>query len=262
MSDGFPLLTTKKMAWKTMVTELLWFLRGDTNIEFLHDNDCHIWDGDYAKSGRKDGDLGPIYGKQWRSWDSYNFVDDEVHTIKIDQITNSIHLLKTDPDSRRNRVNSWNVGELDQMTLPPCHTDFQFYTRPSTREEKITNPGKYRTVSLMFNMRSSDVFLGLPFNLASYGLLLQIIANEVGMIPDELICNLGDTHLYLNHLQQARLQMTREPYELPSLICKDEYWYLKDTDISFSEKIEKFQPDFFKIEGYQSHPAIKAPLSN
>jgi thymidylate synthase len=114
----------------------------------------------------------------------------------------------------------------------------------------------------MFNMRSSDVFLGLPFNLASYGLLLQIIANEVGMIPDELICNLGDTHLYLNHLQQARLQMTREPYELPSLICKDEYWYLKDTDISFSEKIEKFQPDFFKIEGYQSHPAIKAPLSN
>jgi thymidylate synthase len=119
-----------------------------------------------------------------------------------------------------------------------------------------------RAISLMFNIRSSDVFLGLPFNLASYGLLLQIIANEVGMIPDELVCNLGDTHLYLNHLQQARLQMTREPYELPSLTCKDEYWYLKDSDISFSEKIEKFKPDFFKIEGYQSHPAIKAPLSN
>jgi thymidylate synthase len=277
MSDGFPLLTTKKMAWKTMVTELLWFLRGDTNIKFLVDNNCHIWDGDayknyekwwksYSPGGapiplskekfinkiktddefaKKWGELGPIYGKQWRSWEyrknypngSYTGVREE-----IDQIASSINLLKTDPDSRRNRVNAWNVGELDQMVLPPCHTDFQFFTRELSFEERCKIQidkldGMYssekdlfihhsinavkqikmdennipkRAISLMWNQRSVDTFLGLPFNIASYGLLLEIIAKEVNMVPDELIGNLGDTHLYLNHLEQAKEQIGRK----------------------------------------------------
>jgi thymidylate synthase len=245
MSDGFPLLTTKKMAWKTMVTELLWFLRGDTNIKFLVDNGCNIWNGDAYKNyinkfketpwqftpdtieefinriktdeefAKENGELGPIYGKQWRRWET----DDEdapryEHWKKdIDQIANLINELKTNPDSRRLMVNAWNVGELDQMVLPPCHYGFQLYTRKTTREEKITNPGKYRAISLMWNQRSVDTFLGLPFNIASYGLLLEIIAKEVNMIPDELIGSLGDVHLYNNHIEQAKEQLTREPFK-------------------------------------------------
>ena len=352
MSDGFPLLTTKKMAWKTMVTELLWFLRGDTNIKFLVDNNCHIWDGDAYKNYEKEfekgshlegtgllwmakesketfiykiktddefankwGELGPIYGKQWRRWTkkkmwlstdgSYENIYDEADQTVIDQIAGLINDLKTNPDSRRLMVNAWNVGELDQMVLPPCHYGFQVYTRPTTREEKITNPGKYRAISLMWNQRSVDTFLGLPFNIASYGLLLEIIAREVNMVPDELIGNLGDVHLYSNHIEQAREQIggpldhekrtellkeamgieaferavselvpfgggmseyyeaykipysTREPYPLPSLKIMD-----YDSTLSVIENLENWEPTDFVIENYQSHPTIKAPLSN
>jgi len=234
MSEGFPLLTTKKMAWKQIVSELLWFLTGQTNIAFLHKHNNHIWDGDYEKSGRTDGDLGPIYGKQWRKWDGKNG--------RIDQIDDLVKELKTNPDSRRLMVSAWNVGELDEMVLPPCHYGFQVWTREENGQ---------RYISLMWNQRSVDTFLGLPFNIASYGLLLHIIANEVNMIPDELIGNLGDTHLYLNHIEQAKEQISRESFDLPKLIT--------------NAKIDGIccnTPDDFVLEGYQYHPTIKAPLSN
>jgi thymidylate synthase len=234
MSEGFPLLTTKKMAWKQIVSELLWFLTGQTNIAFLHKHNNHIWDGDYEKSGRTDGDLGPIYGKQWRKWDGKNG--------RIDQIDDLVRELKTNPDSRRLMVSAWNVGELDQMVLPPCHYGFQVWTREENGQ---------RYISLMWNQRSVDTFLGLPFNIASYALLLQIIANEVNMIPDELIGNLGDTHLYLNHIEQAKEQISREPFDLPIL----------KTDAKI-DGICCNIPDDFVLENYQYHPTIKAPLSN
>ena len=291
MSEGFPLLTTKKMAWKTMVTELLWFLRGDTNIKFLVENGCHIWDGDAYKNyceqqsrqlikgctyqefidkiktddefAKKWGELGPIYGSQWRSWGKDfkqipNETGDGVYDITttgIDQIQNLINDLKTNPDSRRLMVNAWNVGKLDQMVLPPCHYGFQVYTRPTTREEKIVNPGKYRAISLMWNQRSVDTFLGLPFNIASYGLLLTILAKEVNMIPDQLIGNLGDTHLYLNHIEQAKEQIGREPFELPTLNQFPTYEGSRPS-------IESYVVGDFTLKDYQSHPSIKAPLSN
>jgi thymidylate synthase len=337
--DGkFPLITTKKMAFKTMVTELLWFLRGETNIKYLVDNNCHIWDGDcyqaYLKSREKTqkdykekwgddisnnplskeefinkiktdrmfafewGELGPIYGKQWRRWETtnvrrrkfeemYNMSDDSivVETSAVDQIANLINDLKTNPDSRRLMVNAWNVGELDQMVLPPCHYGFQVYTRelswveryeymyntnvkaedgfrpPLTPEmlEQYNIPT--RAISLMWNQRSVDTFLGLPFNIASYGLLLEIIAEVVNMIPDELIGNLGDTHLYSNHIEQAKEQIGREPFELPTLKhMKTDAFYK-----SLSEEQSLYghlDPKDFQLENYQSHSAIKAPLSN
>ena len=268
MSEGFPLLTTKKMAWKTMVTELLWFLRGDTNIKYLVDNDCHIWDGDAYKNyfnknkadifhpilpqdafinaiktnsefAKEYGELGPIYGKQWRSWKQTDWNKTDIDVECIDQIQNLINELKTNPDSRRLMVNAWNVGELDQMVLPPCHYGFQCWTREQD--------GK-RYLSLMWNQRSVDTFLGLPFNIASYGLLLEMIADEVQMIPDELIGNLGDTHLYLNHIEQAKEQISRTPYQLPTVHVRD--------------GMESFMPDDIILENYISHPSIKAPLSN
>ena len=286
MSEGFPLLTTKKMAFKTIVTELLWFLKGDTNIKYLIDNDCHIWNGDAYKNysskvqawephsdlnhfiervktndefARKWGNLGPIYGAQWRSWrvgkgietslphpDGGNIY--EAGSMYIDQIANLINDLKTNPDSRRLMVSAWNVGELDKMTLPPCHYGFQVYTRLTTRDEKIVNPEKYRAISLMWNQRSVDTFLGLPFNIASYGLLLEMIANEVDMVPDELIGNLGDTHLYLNHIEQAKEQIGRKPMELPTVHVRDGIFCSSPVDVI--------------LKNYQSHPSIKAPLSN
>ena len=286
MADGFPLLTTKKMAWKVMVTELLWFLRGDTNIKWLVENKCNIWNGDAYKAYRikvqehyerggdvadmdqflefvKDsenyggwGDLGPIYGKQWRNWFQYN---KQVEPVHVDQIAVLIDQLKTNPDSRRLMVSAWNVADLDQMTLPPCHYGFQVYTRLTTREEKIVNPGKYRAISLMWNQRSVDTFLGLPFNIASYGLLLEMLAKEVGMIPDQLIGNLGDVHLYKNHIEQAREQITRVPFELSTLVINDEFW---NPETSFLSQIDHIEPDDFYIKNYQSHARIKAPLSN
>ena len=251
MSEGFPLLTTKKMAWKQIVSELLWFLTGQTNIAFLHKHNNHIWDGDYEKSGRTDGDLGPIYGKQWRKWDGKNG--------RIDQIDNLVRELKTNPDSRRLVVSAWNVGELDQMVLPPCHYGFQVWTR----EED----GK-RYISLMWNQRSVDTFLGLPFNIASYGLLLEIIAKEVNMVPDELIGNLGDVHLYSNHIDQAKEQIGRTPYELPTVKITERNWYMHEKvkehlgEKTLDEKLKSYRPDCFELIGYESHPKIKAPLSN
>ena len=320
MQDGFPLLTTKKMAFKTMVTELLWFLKGDTNIKYLVDNDCHIWDGDAYKNyawqtsmdadgqltkeefineiktndefAEKWGELGPIYGKQWRDWQSETLIptnlkmDGNVHyvtgTKRIDQIQNLINDLKTNPDSRRLMVSAWNVGELDQMVLPPCHYGFQVYTRELSESERFNwygnkigshmhhdhiiqemneNNVPTRAISLMWNQRSVDTFLGLPFNIASYGLLLEIIAKEVNMIPDQLIGNLGDTHLYLNHIEQAEEQITRKPFELPKLIINDEFWN-PDVSILDTQQVKHIEVNDFILDGYQSHPAIKAPLSN
>jgi len=398
MSDGFPLLTTKKMAWKTMVTELLWFLRGDTNIKFLVDNGCHIWDGDAYKNylkhtitgvengldrikgyldnclvefegsyehftnpsfaygfrphtqeefinkiktddefAKKWGELGKIYGFQWRNWGKDfkqipNETGDKVYhitTTGIDQIANLINDLKINPDSRRLMVNAWNVGELDQMVLPPCHYGFQVYTRELNRLERIQLGLKVgwkpkghieniehedldgwniptRAITLMWNQRSVDTFLGLPFNIASYGLLLEIIAKAVNMVPDELIGNLGDVHLYSNHVEQAKEQIgrkmtidermdwwfknnkpnrdvcdhvdeqseygkgvyfdsvgvpktTREPFELPKLVMNNQ--------LNFGNGIDEFLSSCLingdlVVENYQSHPPIKAPLSN
>jgi thymidylate synthase len=333
MSDGFPLLTTKKMAWKTMVTELLWFLRGDTNIKYLVDNNCHIWDGDafanYYRNfekylntlpegsevefiinkdkfinkiktddefAKKWGELGPVYGKQWRDW-SAGSLEDKHGFGKIDQIANLINDLKTNPDSRRLMVSAWNVGELDQMVLPPCHYGFQVYTRELSLEERLCIADKFnpliredcltkthhpdeteelklvyrhefldslgpnvvpqrRAISLMWNQRSVDTFLGLPFNIASYGLLLEIIAKEVNMVPDELIGNLGDVHLYSNHIEQAKEQIGREPYPLPALKIEDEVKWEEGGCLPY------YSPSDFTLENYQSNPTIKAPLSN
>ena len=304
MSEGFPLLTTKRMGIKTLSTELKWFLKGDTNIKYLVDNNCHIWDGDAFKNfmtksegdpdmiwnqdqfirliktndefAKKWGELGPIYGKQWRSWRTESeYMDGVSYTYypKIDQIANLISELKTNPDSRRLMVSAWNVGELDQMVLPPCHYGFQVYTRELSSQERkdIYDKSSYvkdvfptdengwnslfndcniskRAISLMWNQRSVDTFLGLPFNIASYGLLLILIAREVNMIPENLIGNLGDTHLYLNHLEQAEEQMSREPFELPKI-------EILESNLSEGE----FE---FNLIGYQSYSQIKAPLSN
>jgi thymidylate synthase len=367
MSEGFPLLTTKKMPWKSIVTELLWFLQGNTNIKWLVDNGCNIWNGDAYKNyssknfgktihteeqfieriktddefAKKWGELGPIYGAQWRSWRVGEGIpttlkNDDGETIYesasryVDQIQNLVNDLKTNPDSRRLMVNAWNVGELDQMVLPPCHYGFQVYTRELSLERRYNiwfnnnyetgmerffdpnnlpdfdnlyyTPTPTRAISLMWNQRSVDTFLGLPFNIASYGLLLEIIAKEVNMVPDELIGNLGDVHLYSNHIEQAKEQLgrkltfdertemlkdkmgidkykkelselvpfgggmsefykyykipyeTREPYDLPTL--KFSPCPITGIDMEY-QSIAQFQ-----IENYESHPVIKAPLSN
>ena len=374
MSEGFPLLTTKKMAFKTMSIELIWFLRGDTNIKFLVDNNCHIWDGDAYKRflnetikiepvevkeraiaqllnskeskeefinkiktddefAKKWGELGPIYGKQWRSWGRSNVTNydlkdvtgaDQYKIIKaiengedvtkygvkieyqnnsIDQIANLIRDLKTNPDSRRLMVSAYNVGELDSMVLPPCHYGFQVYTRELSYEERCdifkpntknfrteTNSGikdlnikimndtetPIRAISLMWNQRSVDTFLGLPFNIASYGLLLEIIAKSVNMVPDELIGNLGDTHLYSNHIEQAEDQISRTSYPLPKLNINTEWWPYEggscgEGPLDAAAVFNSFKDDNFckclleediQLSNYQSHPSIKAPLSN
>jgi thymidylate synthase len=331
MSEGFPLLTTKKMPFKTVTIELLWFLQGNTNIKYLVDNGCHIWDGDAYKNytqtkviktekgethispqghysnlsqeefinkiktddefAKKWGELGPIYGAQWRSWKSasleeqWGYGEIDGHPIGgkqyskfntnvyIDQIQNLINDLKTNPDSRRLMVNAWNVGELDQMVLPPCHYGFQVYTRELSVVERMEYYGKHymkedeaksfddllkvdydglniptRAISLMWNQRSVDTFLGLPFNIASYGLLLMMLADEVNMVPEELIGNLGDVHLYSNHIEQAKEQITREPMKLPRVHVRDGIFCSSIQDVI--------------LENYESHPTIKAPLSN
>jgi thymidylate synthase len=312
MSEGFPLLTTKKMYFKGVITELLWFLRGDTNIKYLLDNDCHIWDGDAFKNfmtksegdpdliwnkeqfilkvknekdfGKKWGELGSVYGKQWRSWEKYGYrgvqngavdcglisYEDYKKEMHIDQIANLISELKTNPDSRRLMVNAWNVGELDQMVLPPCHYGFQVYTRELTWDERHElAETKYqiddvddvldkegvptRAISLMWSQRSIDSLLGLPFNIASYATLLEILAKEVNMVPDELIGNLGDCHIYSNHIEQVKEQISRTPYKLPTL---------KFEVTNLLENLMDWKPSDFSILNYESHSAIKAPLSN
>ena len=322
MSDGFPLLTTKKMAWKTMVTELLWFLRGDTNIKYLVDNNCHIWDGDAYKNyckhfmdeyleknelgesyrnslkpypieefinkiktddefAKQWGDLGPIYGKQWRSWKKEDKLEwgYKVGENTIDQIQNLINDLKTNPDSRRLMVNAWNLGELDQMVLPPCHYGFQVYTRELSEKERmntlVQNEQRLiyeevqsfknvrnkkikdcldernvptRAISLMWNQRSCDFPLGIPMNISSYALLLMMIADEVNMVPDELIGNFGDCHIYLNQIDGVKEQITREPYPLPTVHVRDGIFCSSVNDVI--------------LKNYQSHPKIHFPLSN
>jgi thymidylate synthase len=264
MSEGFPLLTTKKMAIKTMMTELKWFLKGDTNIKYLVDNGCKIWNGDAYKNYRmkqvphdhfeteeefieliktndkfaeKWGELGPIYGKQWRNWTKLEFdtTTGNGTLLEVDQIAKLIVDLRENPDSRRLMVSAWNVGELDEMTLPPCHYGFQCYVQD----------GK---LSLMWNQRSVDSFLGLPFNIASYGTLLLLLCEVTNLKPGELIGNLGDVHLYKNHIQQAKEQIVREPYKLPTI-------ELSNVDILNGE----FD---YEIKDYEYHPTIKAPLSN
>ena len=226
LKEGFPLLTTKKLHLRSIIHELLWFLRGDTNIQYLHDNKVTIWD-EWAD---ENGELGPVYGHQWRSWPDYD-------GGTIDQIANVVDLIKNHPDSRRMIVSAWNVAEVEKMALPPCHTLFQFYVADGR-------------LSLQLYQRSADTFLGVPFNIASYALLLQMMAQVTGLEPGEFIHTTGDTHLYLNHLDQAHLQLTREPRPLPRMVLNPE---VKDL---FSFCYEDFQ-----LEGYDPWPHIKAEVA-
>ncbi|MBQ3700487.1 MAG: thymidylate synthase [Prevotella sp.] len=226
LDDGFPLLTTKKLYLKGIIYELLWFLKGSTNIRFLQENNVHIWD-EWAD---EHGELGPVYGHQWRSWPDY---DGGV----IDQIQYVVDQLKTNPDSRRMIVSAWNVAEVNKMALPPCHTIFQFYVAGDR-------------LSLQLYQRSADTFLGVPFNIASYALLLQMMAQVTGFKPGDFIHTTGDTHLYLNHLEQARLQLTREPRPLPTMRLNPDV-----------KSIFDFRYEDFLLEGYDPHPHIKAEVS-
>lgn len=226
LEDGFPLLTTKKLHLKSIIYELLWFLRGDTNVRYLQEHGVRIWN-EWADT---EGELGPVYGHQWRSWPDYNGGN-------IDQIANVVNQLKHNPDSRRMIVSAWNVAEVDSMALPPCHTMFQFYVADGR-------------LSLQLYQRSADTFLGVPFNIASYALLLQMMAQVTGYRPGDFIHTTGDTHLYLNHLDQARLQLTRTPRQLPVMKINPDVKSLFD-----------FQYEDFQLENYDPYPHIKAEVS-
>lgn len=230
LSEGFPLITTKKIHLPSVVHELLWFLSGNTNIKYLQDNGVKIW-GAWADEY---GNLGPVYGAQWRSWP---LPESDMWGTEIDQINEVIESIQTDPDSRRHLVSAWNVAELQHMKLPPCHYSFQFYVED----------GK---LSCMFNMRSTDVFLGLPFNIASYALLTHMIAKQCDLGVGELIYSGGDVHIYNNHIEQVKEQLTREPYPLPQLRIKRK-----------PESIDDYVYEDFEFIGYKHHPAIKAPVS-
>jgi thymidylate synthase len=350
MSDGFPILTTKRVHFKSVISELLWFLKGETQLKWLLDHNNTIWVGDSYKRykttyeiesregsygleklrmlsdltqdefieriktddefAKKWGELGPIYGAQWRSWDTtpygwdikkYGKGEWFSEGYKIDQIQNLIYFLKTNPDSRRLMVNAWNVGELDQMILPPCHYGFQVYTRELSLEERLklwdtrfgfsneqqknqfntdvhldTHGIPKRAISLMFNMRSNDVPLGLPFNIASYGLLLTLLGKLTNMIPDELIGNLGDTHIYKNQIDGVKEQLTREPFKLPQLNINTEFWPTESGECgignidanSWLEGLNDWNfvkcliEEDIQLVDYQYHPPIKLPLSN
>lgn len=226
MEDGFPLLTTKKLHLKSIIYELLWFLKGDTNIKYLKENGVRIWD-EWAD---EDGNLGPVYGHQWRSWPDYN-------GGTIDQIQNVINLIKHHPDSRRMMVTAWNPAEIEQMALPPCHCLFQFYVADGR-------------LSLQLYQRSADTFLGVPFNIASYALLLQMMAQVTGLQVGEFIHTTGDTHLYLNHIEQAKLQLTRTPRTLPQMKLNPDVKSLFD-----------FQYEDFELQNYNPWPHIKADVA-
>ena len=226
LQDGFPLLTTKKVFLKGIIYELLWFLKGDTNIKFLTDHNVHIWD-EWAD---ENGDLGYVYGKQWRSWET---TDGRV----IDQISQVVDLIKNHPDSRRILVTAWNPAEIDKMALPPCHCLFQFYVAD----------GK---LSCQLYQRSADTFLGVPFNIASYALLTMMLAQVCGLEPGEFIHTTGDTHIYLNHLEQVNEQLSREPRPLPKMIINPDV-----------KSIFDFKYEDFKLEGYDPYPTIKAPVA-
>ena len=226
LEDGFPLLTTKKLHLKSIIYELLWFLKGDTNVKYLQDNGVRIWN-EWAD---ENGELGPVYGHQWRSWPDYN-------GGVIDQISQVVDQLKHNPDSRRMIVSAWNVAEVNEMALPPCHTIFQFFVADGR-------------LSLQLYQRSADTFLGVPFNIASYALLLQMMAQVTGLKPGDFIHTTGDTHLYLNHLDQARLQLTRTPRPLPVMKINPDV-----------KSIFDFQYEDFQLEGYDPYPHIKAEVS-
>ena len=231
LQDGFPLLTTKKLHLKSIIYELLWFLQGDTNVKYLQEHGVRIWN-EWAD---EHGELGPVYGHQWRSWPDYS-------GGTIDQIQYVVDQLKNNPDSRRMMVSAWNVAEVNQMALPPCHTIFQFYTAPL--------PDGRRRLSLQLYQRSADTFLGVPFNIASYALLLQMMAQVCDMVPGDFIHTTGDTHLYLNHLEQARLQLTRQPRPLPTMHINPDV-----------KSIFDFRYEDFQLEGYDPWPHIKADVS-
>jgi thymidylate synthase len=226
LEEGFPLLTTKKLHLKSIIHELLWFISGDTNVRYLKDNGVSIWD-EWAD---KDGNLGPIYGYQWRSWPADG-------NRKIDQLAKVIDSIKNSPESRRHIVSAWNVGELEKMALPPCHVMFQFYVAG----------GK---LSCQLYQRSCDIFLGIPFNIASYVLLTMMVAQVTGLIPGDFVHTLGDAHIYLNHIEQVKLQLTREPYPLPRMIINPSI-----------NDINRFRFEDFTLVGYVSHPHIKGEIS-
>lgn len=245
LSDGtIPLLTTKKMHTRSVIHELLWYLQGNTNIKYLNDNGVTIWD-EWAD---ENGELGPVYGKQWRRWDSFDaahidWAPDkpicEVKFKEIDQIADVIDKLRNNPNDRRMIVNAWNVGELDEMALPPCHYSFQFWVDPSTSR-----------LSCLLNQRSCDVGLGVPFNIVQYSILVHMIAKVSGYVPGEFIWRGGDVHIYTNHIDQLKEQITRVPYPSPKLIL----------DNSIKE-IDDFRFEHFQIDGYVSHPTIKMEVS-
>jgi len=226
LSEGFPLVTTKRLHLRSIIYELLWFLKGDTNIKYLKENGVSIWD-EWAD---ENGDLGPVYGSQWRSWPTPD-------GRNIDQITNVLHQIKSKPDSRRHIVIAWNPAAVDKMALPPCHMMFQFYVAD----------GK---LSCQLYQRSCDTFLGLPFNIASYALLTHMVAQQCDLLPGDFVWTGGDVHLYLNHLDQTRLQLTREPFPLPQLVIK------RKPNSLFDYNFEDFE-----IANYQYHPSIKAPIA-
>jgi thymidylate synthase len=335
MEEGFPLLSTKRIAFRLVVTELLWFLRGETNIEWLVENGNNIWVGDAYKNyckiagsveepdydihvddpnqnctrlmtqeefveriktnskfAKKWGELGPIYGAQWRNWDigktkpvAWEHGAPTVCAVDgIDQIQQAIDTLRTNPDSRRIIVSAWKVDSLENMVLPPCHWAFELYTEELTDVERVelykqkigqselllpltpqhldTQEIPKRRLSLKWHQRSVDTFLGLPFNVASYGLLLSIIAKEVNMIPGMLVGDLTNVHLYNNHIDQALEQINREPKTLPELVFKDPFWDICDEEGNINDKINRYEPEWFTVEDYMPHPTIKAPLSN
>lgn len=226
LEEGFPLLTTKKLHLKSIIYELLWFLRGDTNVHYLQEHGVRIWN----EWAGPDGELGPIYGYQWRSWPDYN-------GGHIDQISEVVETLKNNPDSRRIIVSAWNVGQLDEMHLPPCHAFFQFYVADGR-------------LSLQLYQRSADIFLGVPFNIASYALLLQMMAQVTGLRAGDFVHTLGDAHIYNNHIEQARMQLSREPRRLPRMTL--------NPDI---KSIFDFKYDDFTLEDYDPHPHIKAVVA-
>ncbi len=226
LADGFPVITTKKLHLKSIIHELLWFLKGSTNVKYLQENGVRIWN-EWAD---EDGELGPIYGYQWRSWPDYKGGN-------IDQISQVIESIKNNPNSRRHIVSAWNVGAIDDMNLPPCHILFQFYVAEGT-------------LSCQLYQRSADIFLGVPFNIASYALLLQMVAQVTGLKPGTFVHTLGDAHIYTNHIEQSELQISREPYKLPIMKINPDV-----------KNIFDFKFEDFELEGYESHPHIKGAIS-